>query len=75
VTVDKSTVRGRDEGGLRIKTRARASQIVRPRCLVQMLGEIDSTASDRARGTNYEDRRGQNSGEEDERFEIELEHL
>jgi hypothetical protein len=35
---DQSTVRGRDEGGLRIKTRARASQIVRPRRLERILG-------------------------------------
>jgi hypothetical protein len=72
--VDQSTVRGRGEGGLRIKTRARASQIVRPRHLVWMLGEIDSTASNRAGGTNHEERRSQNNGEEDERFKIELEH-
>ena len=45
---------GRRRRHLRIKTRTRASQIIRTRCLVRMLGEIDSTTTS---GTDHEDRR------------------
>ena len=45
---------GRRRRCLRIKTRTRASQVVRTRCLVRMLGEIDSSTTS---GTDHEDRR------------------
>jgi hypothetical protein len=67
---------GKGQRRLRIKARTRASQIIRTRRLPWMLGEVDSsTASGKAGGISHEDGRSERRGKEDERFEIELEHL